>query len=73
MKTQDPESNEGKPSETRTATMALLCMVNRIPLLDSAEAAACGLVQGVTSRSLTWNSFGLGVARSNERAKKELA
>jgi hypothetical protein len=69
----NPESDEGIHSETRTATMALIRMVNRIPLLDSAEAAACGLVQGITARSLTWNSFGLGVARSNERAKKELA
>lgn len=68
----ESDSDQGVSFENRTATMAVIRMVNRIPLLDSAEAAACGLVQGITSSSSTWKSFGLHVARTNERSRKAL-
>jgi hypothetical protein len=44
-----------------SAAMLLVRMVNRIPLLDSAEAIACGLVQGLAAKKRVWNSFGLDV------------
>lgn len=44
-----------------SATMTLIRMVNNIPLLDSSEALACGLVQGVASKKSVWSSFGLEV------------
>ena len=56
------EPNLAVQEETRSATMVLVRMVNRIPLLDSAEAAACGLVQAVTGKKRMWNSFGLDVS-----------
>lgn len=68
----DSDSDHGVSFENRTATMAVIRMVNRIPLLDSAEAAACGLVQGILTSSSTWKSFGLHVTRTNERARKVL-
>jgi hypothetical protein len=50
-------SGEGSGS----AGMLLVRMVNRIPLLDGAEAVACGLVQGLAAKKRVWNSFGLDV------------
>jgi hypothetical protein len=44
-----------------SAGMLLVRMVNRIPLLDGAEAVACGLVQGLAAKKRVWNSFGLDV------------
>jgi hypothetical protein len=44
-----------------SAGMLLVRMVNRIPLLDGAEAVACGLVQGLAAKKRVWNSFGLEV------------
>lgn len=43
------------------ASMVLIRMVNKIPLLDSAEGVACGLVQCLASKKRMWNSFGLDV------------
>jgi ribosomal protein RSM22 (predicted rRNA methylase) len=40
-------------------------MVNQIPLLDGAEASACGLVHGVSNK-VVWGSFGLHVAKSSD-------
>jgi hypothetical protein len=42
--------------------LALIRMVNGVPLLDTSEAIACGIVQGVASKKRLWNSFGLAVA-----------
>ena len=44
------------------ATMTIVRMVNRIPLLDGAEANSCGLVQGILQKRRVWNSFGLEVS-----------
>ena len=46
---------------SRPASLVLIRMVNKIPLLDSAEAVACGLVQCLASKKRMWNSFGLDV------------
>ena len=47
-------------------SMMLIRMVNGVPLLDSVEAKACGLVLGLASMTNTWKSFGLEVTLSNE-------
>lgn len=45
-----------------SAKLMLVRMVNGVPLLDGAEATACGLVQGIVQKQSTWNSFGLHVS-----------
>jgi len=50
-----PETDRSK------AKIMLIRMVNRVPMLDSAEASACGLVRGLQHKSL-WNSYGLEIA-----------
>jgi hypothetical protein len=55
---------ETEPIASKSATMVLIRMVNKIPLLDSAEAAACGLIYGLASKKRMWNSFGLEVNMS---------
>lgn len=50
--------------QTRDATMKIVRMVNRIPLLDGAEANSCGLVQGILQKRRVWNSFGIEVSSS---------
>ena len=53
----------GNSKETQeSGSMILIRMVNRIPLLDSAEGIACGFVQGLASKKSMWNSFGLNVS-----------
>ncbi|KAL7542024.1 hypothetical protein ACHAXR_011450 [Thalassiosira sp. AJA248-18] len=47
------------------ATLQVVRMVNGIPLLDSSEALACGVVQKM-SNSAVWNSFGLNVLQNSE-------
>jgi hypothetical protein len=47
--------------ESPSATLMLIRMVNGVPLLDGAEASACGLVRGIAQKQSTWNSFGLRV------------
>ena len=42
-------------------TVKVIRLVNDIPLLDSAEAAACGLVKSVAKKAV-WGSYGLQVA-----------
>ncbi len=59
---QDPFSEtESTPDDS--AMITLVRMVNRIPLLDSAEAEACGVAQSIASKKRIWHSFGLEVNR----------
>lgn len=51
------------------AKLMVIRMVNRIPLLDSVEASACGVVRGV-SRSFLWNTIGLEIS-ANEVFMKD--
>ena len=46
---------------TAAGTVKVIRLVNDIPLLDSAEAAACGLVKSVAKKAV-WGSYGLQVA-----------
>ena len=61
---EDNELDDHEEIPSRTASMVLVRMVNRIPLLDSSEAVACGLVQSVASKKRMWNSFGLDVSQN---------
>jgi hypothetical protein len=61
----EEETSSDRGASGPAATLRLVRMVNRIPLLDSAEASACGLVQGLPNKAI-WGSFGLHVARSSE-------
>lgn len=46
----------------KSAALQLVRMVNGVPLLDSPEAVACGLVQKISNNASSWNSFGLDVS-----------
>jgi hypothetical protein len=46
------------------ATIKLLRMVNDIPMMDGAEASACGLVQGLPNK-MVWGAFGIQVSFSS--------
>jgi hypothetical protein len=55
---------EQEDDSSASAKLMLIRMVNKIPLLDGAEAQACGLVRGISSQSTVWESFGLEVSSS---------
>lgn len=57
----DDDGSADAGCDNGSANMVLIRMVNRIPLLDGAEAIACGLVQGLAAKKRVWNSFGLDV------------
>ena len=56
---QKPHANY---NPSKSASMQLIRVVNGIPLLDSSEALACGIVQKVSNHSSNFNSFGLDVS-----------
>lgn len=51
-----------KNDSPKVAALQLVRMVNGVPLLDSPEAVACGLVQKISANATIWNSFGLDLA-----------
>jgi hypothetical protein len=55
-----------------SAPMTLIRMVNRIPLLDGAEACACGLVQSLAAKQSLWTSFGLSVRSGLDETANDL-
>lgn len=65
--------DEAPPEPPTEAKMTLIRMVNKIPLLDSAEAAACGLVQSLAAKKRIWNSFGLELTLDMESISKSMA
>jgi hypothetical protein len=60
----DEEDEIQRPTlnDSEYGELALIRMVNGVPLLDTSEAIACGFVQGVASKKRLWRSFGLVVA-----------
>ncbi|KAL7576516.1 hypothetical protein ACA910_018015 [Epithemia clementina (nom. ined.)] len=53
---------ENRPDQNAaSAEMTLIRLVNSVPLLDSAQAVACGLVQGLLEMQKVWHTFGLTV------------
>ncbi len=57
----DDVSDESDTDDQGSGKMFVIRMVNHIPLLDSGEASACGIVKGVSEKRNLWNSFGLDV------------
>lgn len=57
-----PQSQTIGERPKRSAALQLVRMVNGIPLLDSPEAVACGLVQKISNNTSNWNTFGLDVS-----------
>lgn len=51
----------GNDADYSKARIMLIRMVNGIPLLDSAEVSACGVVRCLQHKTL-WNSFGLEIS-----------
>ena len=56
----DDRLQEGTTSGD-AANLSLIRMVNRVPLMDGAEASSCGLVRGIAAKKAMWNSFGLDI------------
>ena len=67
----DNEEANNNP-EMPSAQMTLVRMVNRIPLLDGAEASACGLVQCLASKKSMWASFGLSANHGTDLTAQDL-
>ena len=62
--TEEESSNsEYAPNGRTSAQLHLVRIVNGVPLLDTAEALACGIVRKASSVS-TWNCFGLSVSQN---------
>ncbi|KAL9180435.1 hypothetical protein ACHAXT_008405 [Thalassiosira profunda] len=62
-----PQNDDGHRDKGKTSsTLHVVRMVNGIPLLDSPEALACGVVKKISTNAATWNSFGLQVSHSND-------
>lgn len=55
------DGTENQQRDEEDAELVLIRMVNKIPMLDSSEAIACGLVQGLVAKKQLWTSFGLDV------------
>jgi len=53
-------------NDKSSAKLQVVRMVNGIPLLDSSEALACGVVQKISNNAATWNSFGLNIVQNSE-------
>ena len=56
-------------NKMNSSELQVVRMVNGIPLLDSSEALACGVINKVSSNSDTWNTFGLSVSRKSENVQ----
>mmetsp|Transcript_13634 Transcript_13634/g.21081 ORF Transcript_13634/g.21081 Transcript_13634/m.21081 type:complete len:775 (-) Transcript_13634:393-2717(-) len=66
----DEITNHG--NEMPSAPLTLIRMVNRIPLLDGAEASSCGLVRGLASKQRMWTSFGLSINHETQSSVENL-
>ncbi len=56
---------DGYDIEADSSKLYVVRMVNGIPLLDSSEALACGVMRKVSNSAATWNSFGLEISQNN--------
>jgi hypothetical protein len=68
---EDMNSRVASSATPDYATMMMVRMVNRIPLLDGAEASSCGLVQAVLHKKKMWNSFGLEVSSNGFHHRRQ--
>lgn len=68
----DGDRASGTNSE-EGAQVQLIRMVNDVPILDGAEAHACGLVHGLAKCKAVWASFGLQVGTSSGSSSSAVA
>lgn len=66
----DPD-DLGSESTDDCSIIKMIRMVNGVPMLDSAEAHACGLVHGLAKCKAVWSSFGLQVSKSSHSPSNE--
>ena len=61
------DSLDQKPEslEQECPNINMVRVVNGVPILDSTEAHACGLVHGLVKCKAVWSSFGLQVSKSS--------
>ena len=45
----------------KTAKLQVVRLVNGVPVLDSSEAVACGVIRKISGMTAIWNSFGLDI------------
>ncbi len=58
----DSVHSENDMSCNKTAKLQVVRMVNGIPVLDSSEALACGVMTKISRSTTLWNSFGLDIS-----------
>ena len=67
----DQRSNSSIDSSATTsekaATLQLVRIVNDVPIIENAEAHACGLVHGVANKRV-WGSFGIDIEKTSTTA-----
>ena len=51
----------------KTAKLHIVRMVNGIPVLDSSEALACGVITKISNNPTIWNSFGLDIRQRDQQ------
>ena len=59
-------SDRRRDNSDSSAKLHVIRMVNGIPLLDSSESLACGVIKKVSNNASTWNSFGLSLSQVEE-------
>lgn len=63
----DDDSLEDRTCCDKTAKLHIVRMVNGIPVLDSSEALACGVITKISNNPTIWNSFGLDVRQRDQQ------
>lgn len=59
----DDRAHSGNDTScNKTAKLQVVRMVNGIPVLDSSEALACGVMTKISGITSIWNSFGLDIS-----------
>jgi len=66
IRNQNDTNQLDNSSDSAAAKLQVVRMVNGIPLLDSSEALACGVVKKISSNTSNWNSFGLNLQNSEQ-------
>ena len=58
----DDSVHSGNDMRNKTAKLQVVRMVNGIPVLDSSESLACGVMNKISRSTALWNSFGLDIS-----------
>ncbi len=63
----DQRSNSSIDSSEKATTLQLVRIVNDVPIIENAEAHACGLVHGVANKRV-WGAFGIDIEKTTTTA-----